>query len=612
VQGREYVCSDLSGGGNGDSLSANMDTGVWKDFASDDGGSDLVSLVAAVRGIGQGEAARTLSEMIGVPASVAPSPRRQDEKPAPVVPVPEGTPEPPSRHPRLGIASASYKYRDRQGRLLGYVCRFNKAETGSKGKPQKEFCPQVWTRQGWRWQALPEPRPLYGLDRLAPAAPEASVLVLEGEGKADAAQSILGPTVAVLSLNGGSAGVGKLDLSPLQGRKVLYWPDNDAPGRKAAQQFMERAGKAGAASVALVMPPDGMPEGWDAGDALVLRSLNKFDKFHLRRTEMGAPAKKIELTEEEAVELRMLVNAGTTEQRIAVRARVVLAAAQGMTLPEISSRVGLSVNSCLKWRKRFVQSRLDGLIDREGRGRPREISQEQRLEVMALACTTPVDGSNHWSVRKLADATGFSVGAVHGILNAGDLKPHKVRHWCGKSPDPEFAAKQAAIIGLYVDPPVNALVLCVDEKSQIQALDRTQPLLPMRSGAPKRLTATYKRNGTTCLLAAFAVHEGTIKGRCVDSTNHVNFLNFLKHLYRSNPGRELHIIADNLSAHKHKDVIEWAEKRRRLHLHFTPTYASWLNQIEIWFNIFTRDVLKGGVWRSKQALVMSIMKPDYA
>jgi transposase len=322
---------------------------------------------------------------------------------------------------------------------------------------------------------------------------------------------------------------------------------------------------------------------------------------------MGAPVKHIELTEEEAKTLKQLTVAGTTEQRIAVRAKVVLAAAQSATLPEIAKLTGLSVNSCLKWRKRFTERRLDGLLDKSGRGRSPSISQEQRLSVKALACTTPPDGSNKWSVRMLSKATGLSVGAVHGILNEGDLKPHKVHHWCGKSPDPEFVSKQADIVGLYMEPPANALVLCVDEKSQIQALDRTQPLLPMRSGQPKRMTATYKRNGTTCLLAALAVHEGTIEGRCIDSANHMNFLNFLKHLYRSNPGRELHIIADNLSAHKHKKVLEWVEKRRRLYLHFTPTYASWLNQIEIWFNIFTRAVLKGGIWRSKKALVDQII-----
>lgn len=322
---------------------------------------------------------------------------------------------------------------------------------------------------------------------------------------------------------------------------------------------------------------------------------------------MGAPIKRLELSEEETTALRLLAASGTTQQRMAVRARVVLSAAEGLSLQEISKRTGLSVNACLKWRKRFAADRFEGLADEPGRGRPQSITQEQRLEVMALACTKPLDGSTRWSMRKLADTVGYSVSTIHEILNAGDLKPHKVKHWCGKSPDPEFASKQTTIIGLYMEPPVNAIVLCVDEKSQIQALDRTQPLLPMRPGQPKRLTATYKRNGTTCLLAAFSVHEGTIEGRCVDSTNHKNFLNFLKHLYRSNPGKELHIIADNLSAHKHKDVLSWVEKRRRLSLHFTPTYASWLNQVEIWFNIFTKDVLKGGVWRSRQALVSQIM-----
>lgn len=323
---------------------------------------------------------------------------------------------------------------------------------------------------------------------------------------------------------------------------------------------------------------------------------------------MGAPVKTIELTSDEFTTLSMWRSSGKTEQRIALRARVILEAANGLSLREISERTGLGWSSCQKWRKRFQDQGLDGLTDRPGRGRPETITQEQRLEVMALACTTPMDGSNAWSVRRLADATGLGVGSVHRILNSGDLKPHKVKYWCGKSPDPEFAEKQAAIIGLYMNPPENALVLCVDEKSQIQALDRTQPLLPMQVGEPKRMTATYKRHGTACLLAALAVHEGTVDGRCVESTNHAEFLNFLKHIYRKYPGKELHVIADNLSAHKHSAVMEWVAKRRRLNLHFTPTYSSWLNQIEIWFNIFSRDVIKGGVWRSKSALVKQIMK----
>ena len=196
---------------------------------------------------------------------------------------------------------------------------------------------------------------------------------------------------------------------------------------------------------------------------------------------------------------------------------------------------------------------------------------------------------------------------MHRILAAGELRPHKVEYWCGRSPDPEFEAKQAAILGLYLDPPQNALVLSVDEKSQIQALDRTQPQLPMRSGEPRRLTATYKRNGTTCLLAALSVHDGEVTARCRDKNDHVTFLAFLKALYRKYPRRQLYVICDNLSVHKHKDVTAWAAKRRRLTIVHTPTYASWLNQVEIFFNIFTREVMRGGVWASKKELVDQIM-----
>jgi transposase len=204
-------------------------------------------------------------------------------------------------------------------------------------------------------------------------------------------------------------------------------------------------------------------------------------------------------------------------------------------------------------------------------------------------------------------AVGRSKSAVHQILNEGEVKPHRVKYWCGKSPYPEFEEKQAAILGLYLNPPENALVLSVDEKSQIQALDRTQPELPLGPGKPRRLTNTYKRHGTTSLLAALVVHEGEVTGRCVDSHNNRSFLGFLKYLYRKYPHKHLHVIADNLSTHKHRNVMEWVKRRRRVTLHFTPTYASSLNQIEIWFSIFTRDVIKGGVWRSKSELIERIL-----
>jgi AraC-like DNA-binding protein len=303
-----------------------------------------------------------------------------------------------------------------------------------------------------------------------------------------------------------------------------------------------------------------------------------------------ATARRIELTAEEEQTLRMWTRAGTTEQRLARRARVILCCAQGLPIREVGERCGLSQISVFKWKRRFLEMRLDGLSDEQRRGRPASITAAQRLAVIDLATSTPRKGKTSWSVRDLAQASGLSATTVHRILAAGELRPHKVEYWCGRSPDPEFEAKQAAILGLYLDPPQNALVLSVDEKSQIQALDRTQAELPMRSGEPRRLTATYKRNGTTCLLAALSVHDGEVTA-----------------LYRKYPRRQLYVICDNLSVHKHKDVTAWAAKRRRLTIVHTPTYASWLNQVEIFFNIFTREVMRGGVWASKKELVDQIM-----
>lgn len=322
---------------------------------------------------------------------------------------------------------------------------------------------------------------------------------------------------------------------------------------------------------------------------------------------MARKSVKFELTAEQETTLKMWVGSHRTEQRHSRRAQVILLSAQGVTLKEISAQSGLNRTNCLKWRKRFVAEGLDGLKDKPRKGRPASITDWKRTQVIRLACERPFNGANAWSRRELARVTGLGSTTVHRILQGASLKPHKVHHWCGKSPDPEFEPKQAAILGLYLSPPENALVLSVDEKSQIQALDRTQPELPLRPGNPKRHTATYTRHGTTCLLAALAVHEGTVEARCVDSNNRHTFLAFLKSLYRAHPHKHLHVIVDNLPLHKHPDVMEWVSRRRRLTLHFTPTYASWLNQIEIWFHIFSQDVVKGGVWSSKQELVNQIM-----
>jgi len=317
---------------------------------------------------------------------------------------------------------------------------------------------------------------------------------------------------------------------------------------------------------------------------------------------------KIQLSEKDRLELRQWANSGRTEQRLAKRARIILLSVEGRTLAEIAAQVGVTRKIVSLWRKRFFEMGIDGLKDMPGRGRPKTYGPEERVDILALACTKPPDGSTKWSVRKLAKATGKSKTFVNDLLNAAKLKPHKTTYWCGKSPDPKFKEKRANIIGLYLSPPENALVLCVDEKSQIQALDRTQPCLPMRESSARRLTSTYKRNGTTCLLAALAVHQGEITARCVDSANSQEFLKFLKYLYRQHPRRELHIIVDNLATHKQADVKAWVASKKRVHMHFTPTYSSWLNQVEIWFNIFTGDVIRDGIWPSKRALVKQIME----
>ena len=324
---------------------------------------------------------------------------------------------------------------------------------------------------------------------------------------------------------------------------------------------------------------------------------------------MGRKAKQIILEEEQYETLKMWERSGKTEQRLAQRAKIILLSSLGKSVKEISGQVGLSWQNCLKWRSRFQEKGIEGLRDKAGRGRMAVIDPKKKISLIALACSEPPKGNTTWSCRKLAKETGLGVTTIHRILKEGQIKPHKVKYWCGRSTDPEFEEKQAAIIGLYLNPPDNAVVLAVDEKSQIQALDRTQPMLPMKEGKPKRLTASYKRHGTTCLLAALAVHEGNVQGRCVERHTNEEFLSFLKNLYRRYPKKDLHIIVDNFSAHKHKNVMAWVNSKRRLTFHFTPTYSSWLNQVEIWFNIFSRDVLKGGVWHSKKELINQIM--DY-
>ncbi len=316
----------------------------------------------------------------------------------------------------------------------------------------------------------------------------------------------------------------------------------------------------------------------------------------------------INLTDDERKELILMSRSMTLEYRYVLRAKIILLWFENKSINESESLLLTSKPTIIKWRKRFIKKRIEGLKDLPRPGKKPVISPEQRAKIFELACSKPSGGYTNWSQRQLAKEIGISQSRICKILKEADLKPHKTEYWCGKSTDPEFEKKLIDIIGMYLSPPQNALVLCVDEKTQIQALDRTQPVLPLTTGKPKRLTATYKRHGTVSLIAALSVHEGDITAKTISKNDSENFLIFLKRLYRKYPRREMHIILDNLSMHKSRVINEWVEKRRRLTLHFTPTYSSWLNQIEIWFGILTKDVLKGGVWRSKQQLVKQIIE----
>lgn len=318
-------------------------------------------------------------------------------------------------------------------------------------------------------------------------------------------------------------------------------------------------------------------------------------------------AHPIVLTPQEREALERLGRSRTAPHRAAQRARLVLLAADGATDDEVAQRVGASVATVWRWRHRFVAERLAGLEERPRRGRPPRYTQAHRVRAVTLVCTQPPpDGATHWTVRSLAEAAGMGRDTAHRILREERLAPHRLRSWV-TSNDPEFEAKALEIAGLYLNPPENALVLSVDEKTNIQALDRTQPTLPLRSGLVERRSCEYKRNGTTALYAALSVHQGEVIGQCTQRHRHEEFLDFLRLLVRTYPRRELHLIVDNFSAHKHHNVKAWLRRHASVHLHFTPTYASWLNQVELWFSILSRKVIRRGVFPSVKALVQAIM-----
>ena len=276
---------------------------------------------------------------------------------------------------------------------------------------------------------------------------------------------------------------------------------------------------------------------------------------------------------------------------------------------KVASAVGVTVLTVAKWRKRFVERGLDGLADEPRSGRPRSISDDDVAEVVRKTLEeTPADAT-HWSLRSMASAVGYSPSTIHAIWKAFSLKPHRSETF-KLSKDPWFVDKVRDIVGLYVDPPQHAMVLCVDEKSQVQALDRTQPLLPLRPGQAERRTHDYKRNGTTSLFAALDIATGEVIGKCFRRHRSEEFRKFLNHIEANVPADlDIHIVMDNYATHKTETVRAWFARRPRWHVHFTPTSASWLNQVERFFALLTQKQLQRGVHRSTAELEQAIL--DY-
>jgi transposase len=305
--------------------------------------------------------------------------------------------------------------------------------------------------------------------------------------------------------------------------------------------------------------------------------------------------------------LEHLIAAPATPQKVVWRARIILLASAGLGTREVSRQVGKSKEVVRRWRERYGALGVDGLLrDATRPSRKPPLAPETIKRVVDKTLHERPPGATHWTVRTAAAATGVSPAAIHRIWRAHGLKPHLIRRF-KLSNDPHFNEKVEDVVGLYLDPPEGAIVLSVDEKSQIQALDRTQPGLPMKKGRAGTMTHDYKRNGTTTLFAALNIATGEVIGSCMKRHRHQEYLAFLRTLDRRTPKRlDLHIIADNYATHKHTEVKKWLEKHPRFRIHFTPTSASWLNLVERFFAEITDRRIRRGVFKSVQELEAAI------
>jgi putative transposase len=321
---------------------------------------------------------------------------------------------------------------------------------------------------------------------------------------------------------------------------------------------------------------------------------------------LGRPIPPVTLDARMREQLQAMSRSRSLSQALAQRARIILLAADGLNNSSVAARLGLSRPTVGKWRQRFLRQGLAGLYDEAKPGGPRSISDDQVTSLIRRTLKTKPKDGTHWTCRSLAAETKISRATVHRIWRAFGLQPHRQKHF-KLSTDPFFVEKVRDIVGLYLNPPDKAMVLCVDEKSQVQALDRTQPVLPMGLGYVEGLTHDYVRHGTTTLFAALDLASGQVLTRCKPRHRHQEFLGFLHHIDTNvPPDLDIHLVVDNYATHKHEKVRRWLAARPRYHVHYTPTYSSWLNQVETWFNIITQRAIRRGTFRSVKELVAKI------